>query len=1335
MDRQDRTTVFEAAGSAAQLSAAVGACNVVVGMRYHSALFAMRCGTPVVGLVYDPKVRQLFTTAACDEYAIDIGALRADDLTALIDRALGDPGLPDRLRQAADQLAEAASRTAPLVAESLAAAQLSPKPPSAAATRAWLDELTAAASGLNDDAFLGLDALRSAIAERRREIEPQPGLYDVICFPGIEWDFRWMRAQQLMSQFADRGHRVFFVSTAKALPPDGAKFAVRPLRANVWEVRLATPQAISVYSGVMAEEVERAIVVAISALAREFAIGSAVSMLHLATWATAAGELRARFAWPVIYDCMDDWSGFAWMPDALLNREVDLVRDADLVVTTAQKLWDKWSALNPNTLLARNAADIAHFQHDDKAASVIHLPASRTIIGFFGAIDSWFDVELVRHAATERPDYFFALIGEVLDAPVEQLRQLPNVRFFGHQPYHALPAWLRRFDACLIPFKINAVTQATDPVKFYEYLAQAKPVVSSRLPELELYRDILYLADGPEDFLRLLDVAVNEHDPQLCSRRLAAAGENTWAARYQRIDSAIQATLAPDSPPAVSSAPGILFVCPVFILGGVEVILKDRAAELLLRGWRVRLVAMDDAGGQVLFENSGMDSRICPDEAALARELLDFQPDWIVSLDTPAILPVARRTAPRAALVYEVHSTYPHTLAPLVDRGFLAGVRGILVPSESQAARIRSLLAVEMPFEVVPNALAPEFLEGGDAPLTTPSPVVLWVGRLDSLKNWRAFVELASQLDHRTEAHFHLVSGGPFDETEGEELQGAVARLDGRLSWTREIDHQKMPALYRLAAQSGGCLVSTSSAESFGMAVLEAMACGCPVVAPDIQGLRDLVRHGESGRLYPAGDLAAAGAEILETLRDSPDSRRQITEAARHLALQFGPEAAAERFLAALSAWSDPCALAAPQAAPIELEPVPALLPEREALARILAAKTDARKVVIFPPFIPWSAAGVSGRPQQWARALAARGCLVFYCDPQETAGTDAFREVEPRIVVANVSLQVYDMVEAPVVVVHSYNLPQLSRFRNPVVVYECLDVGHNRSPLEEEWLARAAVVVARSEEVRDAVAAWRPDALLIPEIEPENAGSALLTALENASARESDPARLRTVLMWRERQIHRLETQIQERDRPAVEILHGAVSEQKRIIMERDKGIAFLRSEVASRDRIIAERERAVEFLKHEVGYRDAALSAHLQEDEPRERGRQATIDALQHEAAAQQAIIAARDQDIEFLRQEIAVRDRRVAALEEAIESLRQEAAARVDAFEYLRHEVAVRDQRITAREEGIEYLRQEVAAREAIIESVRHDVMTRDAEIAALQATVRDLESRLPWWRRRK
>ena len=107
-----------------------------------------------------------------------------------------------------------------------------------------------------------------------------------------------------------------------------------------------------------------------------------------------------------------------------------------------------------------------------------------------------------------------------------------------------MPQYLYHFDACLIPFKTNDTTAATDPVKVYEYLSGGKPVVSVALPELGPFRELLYIARSHDDFVRQLDRALAEDDPHIVERRRSFAAQNTWQKRYEVIAGGLQDTAA-----------------------------------------------------------------------------------------------------------------------------------------------------------------------------------------------------------------------------------------------------------------------------------------------------------------------------------------------------------------------------------------------------------------------------------------------------------------------------------------------------------------------------------------------------------------------------------------------------------------------------------------------------------------------------------------------------------------------------------------------------------------------------------------------------------------------
>jgi glycosyltransferase involved in cell wall biosynthesis len=93
--------------------------------------------------------------------------------------------------------------------------------------------------------------------------------------------------------------------------------------------------------------------------------------------------------------------------------------------------------------------------------------------------------------------------------------------------------------------------------------------------------------------------------------------------------------------------------------------------------------------------------------------------------------------------------------------------------------------------------------------------------------------------------------------------------------------------------------VSTSSKEGWGLTVLEGNACGTPVIASDVPGLRDAVKHGETGILTPFGDIRALEGEMVGLLQDGV-LRERLTKGALAWAAEFNWDTAAEKTIAVL---------------------------------------------------------------------------------------------------------------------------------------------------------------------------------------------------------------------------------------------------------------------------------------------------------------------------------------------------------------------------------------------------------------------------------------------------
>lgn len=363
--------------------------------------------------------------------------------------------------------------------------------------------------------------------------------YDIVCFPVVDWEFRWQRPQQMMTYWARRGRRVFYLRVTDVLPEGGPPMVVTPLADNVWEVRLALPPTFSAHGADQAEDLVARGMAGLRALREGCGVDRAVAVVQAAGWTPVAREATDEFDWRLVYDCMDDWHTFPGFADSagFLAQERALVEAADLLTVSSRTIQRRWEATRPDLVVARNAADFDFYQHaggEDPLPDVTGLVA-----GFFGAIVTWFDVDLLHHVATARPDVTFVLVGGVRRVSVKALRELPNVRFEGYQPYERLPSYLRRFDVALVPFRVNDTTDGMDVVKFYEYISLGTPVVSTPIREIVAYAGLLYLADGPEEFIRQLGRALEEDDPQLRARRVELARQHTWDERLGRIEDAL----------------------------------------------------------------------------------------------------------------------------------------------------------------------------------------------------------------------------------------------------------------------------------------------------------------------------------------------------------------------------------------------------------------------------------------------------------------------------------------------------------------------------------------------------------------------------------------------------------------------------------------------------------------------------------------------------------------------------------------------------------------------------------------------------------------------------
>ena len=365
-----------------------------------------------------------------------------------------------------------------------------------------------------------------------------PGVYDIVCFPIIDWDFRFQRPQQLLSRFAAAGHRVFYV--APWFARSGDEYAIQEKGARIYRVELRGPQR-NLWTEALDEKDTDELFSSLNRLRADVTLGATMACVQQPFWWPLARKARERFGWPIVYDCMDHHAGFSMHTGATLQHERELLAGADLVVASSAPLQREALSHTDRVLLLRNGCDYEHF------ASARGVRGGRPVIGYYGAIADWFDSDLVVDLAERRPDWDFVLVGSTDLGDVSRLSKLANVRLTGEKPYAEIPEWLARFDVALLPFKRAPLTEATNPVKAYEILASGKPLVSVPLPEMIALAPLVRLASTPREFETEIMAALEPGDARLVEERRAFARANTWQRRFEEFAQAV-----PDAFPRAS---------------------------------------------------------------------------------------------------------------------------------------------------------------------------------------------------------------------------------------------------------------------------------------------------------------------------------------------------------------------------------------------------------------------------------------------------------------------------------------------------------------------------------------------------------------------------------------------------------------------------------------------------------------------------------------------------------------------------------------------------------------------------------------------------------------
>jgi teichuronic acid biosynthesis glycosyltransferase TuaH len=227
-----------------------------------------------------------------------------------------------------------------------------------------------------------------------------------------------------------------------------------------------------------------------------------------------------------------------------LEAEKKLLSKVDLVVCVSEPLADAIHDRIPNQRkvpvhVLPNGYNAQVFDPNrvwSEPTELKPLPRPRLLVA--GHISDRIDWKGIREASRMRPDWTWVFVGPPDPGIQERIFHDLGSRGFWHPPVplEEVPAWIQNCDVCAVPYRLNSFTLASSPLKAIEYLAMGAPVLSTRIPALQPYGDVIHWVDESygKSYALGFDKALEEKkDPGRMKARWMAVSNDSWTRKAE----------------------------------------------------------------------------------------------------------------------------------------------------------------------------------------------------------------------------------------------------------------------------------------------------------------------------------------------------------------------------------------------------------------------------------------------------------------------------------------------------------------------------------------------------------------------------------------------------------------------------------------------------------------------------------------------------------------------------------------------------------------------------------------------------------------------------------
>lgn len=367
----------------------------------------------------------------------------------------------------------------------------------------------------------------------------------IIFFPMVDWDAPWQRYQHFATAFSEHNKVIYFE------PAHSIKYLLEKpsvlwkkatgifkLKKKISE-NLMVLRSLPILPFGSRSHIVNCINQLFILLLIKISIRGFKEKQKLCLWISDATHyaliklLKPKIS---VYDCTDaiifrDSKKQAYH-DALRHK---IVRYSSISFFTSQLYFKEGRNYSGNCHYIPNGVDVRNFKRRYYTVPKEMQNMRRPILGFVGTLDSRIDRQLIKDILIMKPEVSLVFIGPIIEN-FHELKTKNGIFFLGKRDYWEIPDFINQFDVALIPYRLFENTKFMYPVKLHEYLILGKPVVSTNLPEVRQFSDVVHIAKDRVEFVERIEEALRAKDEKHKKKRIETALANTWDHRLKMIE-------------------------------------------------------------------------------------------------------------------------------------------------------------------------------------------------------------------------------------------------------------------------------------------------------------------------------------------------------------------------------------------------------------------------------------------------------------------------------------------------------------------------------------------------------------------------------------------------------------------------------------------------------------------------------------------------------------------------------------------------------------------------------------------------------------------------------